>query len=219
MITIGHGRSRAAARLSIVVLGIAAITLSGCKSTQENAGLLEQENIELRAHNRNLKTSLDSAEQDRALLQGELRAIQADNERLRTTDNTGFEGIDGVTAGVSSTGEVVVTVTNDVLFSSGSATLRKQAKQTLNQIASVLKDQYAGKEIRIGGHTDNDPIKKSSWKTNERLSTERALAVEEFLVSKGLSNDTMYVAGFGPAHPRGNKSQSRRVEIVVLANN
>ncbi|MFG0257392.1 MAG: OmpA family protein [Phycisphaerales bacterium JB043] len=219
MTTNGPSHTRTLSRLGIGVLAVSAVALGGCKSNQESASLLEQENIELRAQNRNLQTSLDAAEQDRASLQGELRAIQADNDRLRTTGNTGFENIQGVTAGVSSSGEVVVTVTNDVLFASGSATLRKQAKQTLDQIASVLSSQYGGKTIRIGGHTDNDPIKKSSWKTNERLSAERALAVEEYLASKGLSNDAMYVAGFGPAYPRGTKAQSRRVEIVVLADN
>ncbi|MHC4975582.1 MAG: OmpA/MotB family protein [Planctomycetota bacterium] len=219
MTTNGFTHTRTFSRLAIASLAICSVALTGCKSSNESASLLEQENIELRAQNRNLQTSLDAAEQDRALLQGELRAIQADNDRLRTTGNTGFENIQGVTAGVSSTGEVVVTVTNDVLFASGSATLRNQAKQTLDQIASVLNSQYGGKTIRIGGHTDTDPIKRSAWKTNERLSAERALAVEEYLASKGLSNDAMYVAGFGPAYPRGDKAQSRRVEIVVLADN
>ena len=76
--------------------------------------------------------------------------------------------------------------------------------------------RYSNRLIRISGHSDSDPIKKSQWKTNERLSAERALTVEEYLANKGVSNDSMYVAAFGSSRPLETKKSSRRVEIVVL---
>jgi len=58
---------------------------------------------------------------------------------------------------------------------------------------------------------------KDKWKTNERLSGERAMAVEDFLSSKGIPKDRIYFAGFGSDKPKSNKKDSRRVEIVILA--
>ncbi|MFG0273541.1 MAG: OmpA family protein [Phycisphaerales bacterium] len=208
------------ARLGAVALIAITAGLTGCnKGNKDRAALLEQENIELRTRNRQLEGALDSAEQDRAVLQGELRAAQAEADRLRTepaTGLTGFEGIAGVTSTALASGEIVLDVAGDVLFDSGKVTLKNQAKQTLDRIASVLNNDYPGRLVRVGGHTDTDPIRKSQWKTNERLSSERALAVEEYLVSKGVSQNRTYVAAFGPTFQKGNKSQSRRVEIVVM---
>src|SRR5690606_7017515 len=113
--------------------------------------------------------------------------------------------------------EVVVSVAGDVLFDSGKATLKPAAKQKLDQVARIIRTQYPGQIIRVEGYTDSDPIRKSGWKTNERLSGERAMAVEEYLVSKGLSRDQIYYAGFGSSKPRASKKDSRRVEIVILA--
>lgn len=212
---------------SLAVLGMIAVGLSGltgCASSDDRLIALENENLELRQQNRDLDESLREAQTQRALLEGEARALQAENDRMRLeasqrpsfdTGTTGFEGIQGVTA-ASVAGGVLLDVEGDILFASGSVTLRKGAKDTLDRIAAVLKSRYGGNTIRIAGHTDSDPIRKSKWQTNERLAAERALAVEEYLATKGLSKDGMYIAAFGPSEPKGSKAASRRVEIFVL---
>lgn len=206
-----------------MLLLLSTAALGGCAGTDDRIIALENENIELRQQNRELDESLREAQTQRALLEGEVRALSAENDRLRLEASaapadsgpTGFEGIQGVTA-ANVSGGVLLDVEGDVLFASGSVKLRNSAKQTLDRVAQVLQNQYGGSTIRIAGHTDTDPIRKSEWKTNERLSAERALAVEEYLASKGLSKDGMYVAAFGPAEAKGSKSASRRVEIFVL---
>ncbi len=208
---------------AVMVLG-----LTGCnKDVKAQRDQLLTENQGLRAENLNLNSALEACEYDRNGLVGDLSRAQDDNKQLRGELNskpvqpqvkpqsTGFDGISGVT-GEFRAGEVSARVEGDVLFSSGKVSLKANAKQTLDRIASVLNSTYAGRTIRIEGHTDNDPIKKSSWKTNTRLSAERAMAVQNYLKSKGVDGSRMYVAGFGPNHPLGSKSQSRRVEIVVL---
>jgi len=141
--------------------------------------------------------------------------LQAENQRLVAEGRTGFEGIEG--AGVSSRGDdIVVSVAGDVLFASGSVDLKAESKRTLDQIAQVIQRDYPENMIAVEGYTDTDPIRKSKWETNERLSAERALAVETYLVGKGLSNDTVHSVAFGPAHPKATKKESRRVEIVIL---
>jgi chemotaxis protein MotB len=145
------------------------------------------------------------------------RELEESRRTARPSAATGtvFEGIAGV-SGTRSGGEVTATVESDVLFDSGRATVKPAAQQSLNQVASVLNSQYAGRQIRIVGHTDTDPIRRSGHKSNYHLGFERAYAVREHLISRGVSADRIQLASFGPHQPRGNKAQSRRVEIVVI---
>ena len=82
----------------------------------------------------------------------------------------------------------------------------------------MLKSSYSNNEIRVEGYTDGDKLvkTKAKWGTNENLSAARALAVETYLVGKGIDNDRIYSAAFGPSKPKGTKKDSRRVEIVIL---
>jgi outer membrane protein OmpA-like peptidoglycan-associated protein len=115
-------------------------------------------------------------------------------------------------------GDLVVEVAGDVLFDSGSITLKSSAKKTLDQVASRIRSDYSGHTIRVEGYTDSDPLNKTKgkYKDNEELSAQRALAVERYLVSKGVSSSSVYSAAFGPAKAKGTKKASRRVEIVIL---
>lgn len=165
-----------------------------------------------------LREKLDTTESALRDCESERSRILAENDKLRgggggANGATGFEGM----GDISRTGsDIVVAVAGDVLFDSGSVVLKASAKGNLEKIAGVLQSQYAGNEVRVAGHTDSDPIKRSKWGSNERLSCERALAVEEYLASRGVAKDRMYAAGYGPAKSKGDKKTSRRVEIVVI---
>lgn len=206
---------RATARRAIA-LSFSAIAAAGvgCNNNKDDA--LTSEANELRSQVGQLQAALDAAQQREIELEGENQRLTEENARLSSAKPTGF-GIDG--ADVTTRGsDIVISVAGDVLFASGSVSLRQNAQNTLNQVASVINSRYPSNEIQVAGHTDTDPIKKSSWKTNERLSAERALAVEEYLAGRGISRDRMHIAGFGPAKQRGSKEQSRRVEIIILGN-
>ncbi|MBL0920681.1 MAG: OmpA family protein [Phycisphaerales bacterium] len=196
--------------------GLMASFLVGCgDDPKQRVALLEQENQELRGRNSQLESQLNEANAQRALLEDERANLESRLGAPGTSGATGFEGIEGVDATNLVGGGVKLNVSGDILFDSGRVTLRNEAKRTLDSIASVLKSQYGGRMLRIEGHTDSDPIRKSGWKTNERLGAERALAVEEYLISKGIPNDSMYIASFGPSRPKGTKKDSRRVEILI----
>ena len=114
-------------------------------------------------------------------------------------------------------GTMTVRVPGDVVFDAGKATVREQAKGTLDKVAAALKRDYAGKQIRVEGHTDSDPIKLSRWKSNQELSLARADAVKKYLVSRGIDANMVTTQGFGADRPKSNdKAANRRVEIVVL---
>lgn len=207
------------ARMKLVVMVLlAVIFLTGCKTNRlrSERDALWTQNQELQAELEAKRAALDAAENERAALLGQLAALEASRHQVIPQATTGFEGIAGIET-ERRPGGIAVRVPGDVLFASGKVDLRSGAKTTLDQIASVLKSDYAGSMVRVEGYTDTDPIKKSKWKDNLELSLQRAAAVHRYLESRGVAAEAMYAAGFGQWHPRDTKATSRRVEIVVLA--
>jgi len=207
---------------SLLLLGV--VFAGGCAGTgQDDEALLREETENLRAQLADRNEALEAANTDRrelAMQNAELRRQLEDvNARLGelSEQQTGFEGIEGVTSEFRN-GEVTVTIASDILFDSGKATLKSSAKSSLAQVASILNSQYGGNEVRIAGHTDTDPIRKSGWKSNHHLGFERAYSVRDYLKANGVSPDRMHIASFGPTDPQATKAASRRVEIVVLMN-
>jgi chemotaxis protein MotB len=213
-------------RLLVLAIGlVGALGLTGCKSiSQADYDAAIDENTQLRERIASLQDNVRQANERNAEITQENSLLREENSRLKEGAGSGvprgasgFEGIAGVDVGYRPGGEIVVGVAGDVLFASGQATLRQQSRQRLDQVAQVIRTQYANNTVRVEGHTDTDPIRRSGWKTNERLGAERAMAVQEYLVSKGLPSNRVYSATFGSSRPKGSKEQSRRVEIVILA--
>jgi len=205
--------------------------LTGCNDAlkTDNANL-RRENTDLRSELERARAALDATGNERDSLAAEVARLQALLSQRqappppRPVTNQGFSGIEGVQE-VRGRGTVTANVSGDVLFASGQATLRATAKQTLNQVASVLNGQYAGNQIRVEGHTDSDPIRKSNWRDNYHLARARAEAVRDYLVTRGVSAGRMSVVSHGPDKPvadnktTAGKAKNRRVEIVVLVPN
>jgi chemotaxis protein MotB len=88
-------------------------------------------------------------------------------------------------------------------------------------IAVILKEA-ADFHIGIEGHTDNQPIKYSSWKSNWELSTARATSVLHYLESQGVKPYRMAAIGYGEYRPvdsnetEPGRRKNRRVEIIIL---
>lgn len=215
--SIGSGETSGLVRWAVraAAAGVVAAGLGGCNNSlrDENAALM-MEAQELRAERDQLRAELGSSESQRVALESELQSLRQSLASRGVGTDSGFGG-DGVTVS-SRGGEIVVGVAGDVLFDSGKVAIKQSAKATLDGIAATIKQRYPDKTIRVEGYTDTDPIRKSGWKTNERLSAERALAVEEYLVSRGLRNDQVYSAAFGASNPKATKRDSRRVEIVIV---
>jgi chemotaxis protein MotB len=207
----------------MAIAGLAiGFSMLGCNSNMksENA-LLKTENEELRMQYKEATAALQAADDDLARAHGDLRLSQDENQTLQTTLNTRpetinvFENISGVEVELRDK-DLALTVASDLLFNSGSATLKKSAKGTLANVASALNSTYPNQSIVIMGYTDTDKITKSNFKSNWHLAFDRAWSVRDFLVSKGVNKDRIAIESWGPTKPLATKAASRRVDIVVV---
>lgn len=210
---------RTARMMMAIGLFAAAFGMTGCKNSLKNEkAVLEQENASLKSQLADRNKALDDCNNDLKALQSQLSSKGGDTAAPPAGGGSNpFSGIEGVT-GKAGVGEVTASVESDLLFDSGKTTLKSNAKKSLDAVANVLKTQFAGKPIRVAGHTDTDPIKKSGFKSNYHLGFERAYAVREYLLSKGVSAKNVSLASYGPDIPMSTKPKSRRVEIVVITN-
>ena len=150
--------------------------------------------------------------------EGEFKVTQNNLEReLKKQIKSGRIKIEKLKKGL------VLTMLDDILFDSGKAEIKPEGKKALAKIANVLKEDCPNKDVSIEGHTDNQPIKYSGWKTNWELSTARANSILHFFVDEcKLKPERLRVVGFGEHKPvASNKTeegrqQNRRVEIVIL---
>ena len=117
---------------------------------------------------------------------------------------------------------LVVTVLDRVLFDPGRADLRESAFQTLDKVSVILKEQVPDQIVYIEGHTDNQPIRYSGWRSNWELSISRAMEVLHYFTGQdGLDPRRFAVTGYGEFHPLvendtpEGRMKNRRVEIVV----
>ena len=117
---------------------------------------------------------------------------------------------------------LVVTFVADVLFDSGKAVLKEEISSVLYKVIAILNEDLAENKIGIEGHTDNQPIKYSKWKSNWELSTHRALSVLNYLVKNGVDPVRVRAVGYGEYQPVASNDTpwgqqlNRRVEIVIL---
>ena len=120
-------------------------------------------------------------------------------------------------------GRMVLRLSNDVLFDSGRSELKPEGKRALSEIASVLAT-IPDRRFQVAGHTDDEPIRLSPYRSNWDLSTARALAVTSFLVSQGVNPHALSAAGYGEFDPidtnatRAGKAHNRRTEITLQPN-
>ena len=117
---------------------------------------------------------------------------------------------------------LVVTVLDRVLFDSGKSELKETSKEGLEKVADILNGKVKQHMIYVEGHTDNVPIRRSSWRSNWELSTARATEVIHYFVDdKGLNPKRVAATGYGEFHPVASnntdagKMKNRRVEIVI----
>jgi chemotaxis protein MotB len=119
-------------------------------------------------------------------------------------------------------GKVYVSLTDKLLFPSGSIVIDEKGRQALTQLANVLKEQ-SDINIAVEGHTDTQKIKNlGQIKDNWDLSVLRSTSVVRYLTeNEKVDGVRMTATGKGEFQPLGSnataegRSKNRRIEIVL----
>lgn len=116
---------------------------------------------------------------------------------------------------------VQLSIGGALLFDSGSARLKEEARRVLDKVGVIL-ERYAGGIVEIEGHTDNVPMSSNKYADNEELSDARAREVFYYLQENTLLNpENLKHSGMGERVPVADNStaegrnRNRRVEIRI----
>lgn len=114
---------------------------------------------------------------------------------------------------------VELSLAGDVIFSGGSATLSRSARQLLAEMAgSLLEHDHP---ITVEGYTDNVPSQGERFPSNWALAAARASAVADALVQLGVDQERLSAIGYGENFPLqtnatpDGRAANRRVVVVV----
>jgi outer membrane protein OmpA-like peptidoglycan-associated protein len=149
---------------------------------------------------------------------------EAIDDRLEAPDAVPETGGGAAPAGPSSAADLQLqaalsglTARDPIRFDSGSTTIVDASLATLDAIAALLT-ATPDTSVEVAGHTDADGDETE----NQTLSTQRAQAVVDALVQRGVAAERLGAVGFGEAFPiasndtQEGKDRNRRIELNVL---
>ena len=167
------------------------------KAARERAAALEQQRA-AEAETEKARQAAAQAEAEKAELRARLLAQL--NSILQTRDSA----------------RGLIVNMSDVLFDTGSYTLKPGAREKLAKISGILL-AHPGLNLQIEGHTDS----VGSDEFNQQLSERRADSVRDFLAQQGVPAPSITARGFGKTQPVASndnpegRQRNRRVELVV----
>lgn len=120
---------------------------------------------------------------------------------------------------------IVIRLHGNYLFKPGSAELTPAAKVKLQKVGAVIAKKFILHNIRIEGHTDNQPQHTTMYPSNWELSSARSSSIIRFFIAEfGFMPSIFTAVGFADTRPlasnknESGKSKNRRVEILILKN-
>jgi outer membrane protein OmpA-like peptidoglycan-associated protein len=174
----------------------------------------------------NAQAATASAEAAKAAALAQQQAAQADAERARKAMQDSeaekaalraqlLDQLNTILQTRDSARGLIVNM-SDVLFDTGSYTLRAAAREKLAKISGIVL-AHPGLNLQIEGHTDS--VGGDDY--NQELSEHRAEAVREYLIEQGVAGSAVVARGFGKTQPVASndtpegRQKNRRVELVV----
>lgn len=177
---------------------------------------LQQKEIELAAKEQGILQREKRLQELESLIQDQQQAVNALHQEVCsalkcfTPDELSVEVRDG---------KLYVSMSDKLLFESGSDDVNNRGKEAIEMLAAVLSSSDL--EIMVEGHTDNVPIHNSTYTDNWDLSTQRATSVTRIMIDKGVSQKRIIASGRGEFQPIANnetpkgRQLNRRTEIVL----
>jgi chemotaxis protein MotB len=183
------------------------------KKTQEQAKGAKELETQITALSNNLSASKDELTAlvaQRAETEKRLAAIAEIQKQFAKMIDTGQLKV------TARRGALVLSLPSEVLFPSGVADLSEAGKLAALEVGFNLK-AFRDRRFLVVGHTDDQPLKSSTYKDNWELSTARALNVTRVLVQAGMAPQNVLAAGAGEHDPISkDRAKNRRIEIALL---
>lgn len=130
--------------------------------------------------------------------------------------------IDGVEVLKNDKG-LVIRMSDDYLFKSGSATLTPAAKVKLDKVGAIIGKKFYLHTMRVEGNTDSKPMSSAMFPSNWELSSARASAIIRYFIARFTFVPSLFTAiGYADTRPiadnktEANRAKNRRVEILIL---
>jgi len=175
-------------------------TGKGDENSNEEFDLTEEDIIQL-----------EIIEERRRKLDEFMQSILEESERL---------GIGGYVSIVNQEERLVLRLNSQILFDSGSASLRARGLEVMLALGESFRD--LDHNIEVQGHTDSRPIRTTQFPSNWELSTQRATNVVRILQDEcGVPPTRLRSTGFGEYQPIGDnatdegRQSNRRIDIVI----
>lgn len=195
----------------------------------------------LSVENRSLRTRIGNVNQEildqgaviqvqDAIIDEEAAVIESQAAALAAVDGTRaavvaileYQINDGTVVVEVEDGVLLINLSAEILFASGSSQLGPDGGEVLGQLAVELaKLPY---QVVVGGYTDNVPIGaalRARYPTNWDLAGARAVSVVRFLQDQGVPGSRLVAASFGPNQPVASndtpsgRARNRRIELRV----
>src|SRR2546422_1639927 len=195
----------------------------------KRAGELEAETTRANDITKRLDERLKTDEAEKARLEQERAAKEAEIQRLTRTHEELTKSLEAEIA----KGDIKIKQVRDrltinmvdrVLFDSGQSKVKPSGLKVLKQVSDILKN-VTDKQIRIEGHTDNVPIGaklKERFQTNWELSTARATSVVRYLIEEGgVNRANLSAVGDADMRPIASnateegRTANRRIEVKL----
>jgi len=207
-----------------VIIFLAVFTISGCTYIQRS-----KKADELEIENQSLQNQIAQLQREKA--KEVARVVQQKDKELSELEKAKLELEDALKKEIGnykakleiSERGLVITFLSEVFFDSGKDIIREDGKESIRKVAEVLNRDIPNSNFAIEGHTDNQLIKYSGWKTNWELSSARALAVLHYFIDEcSVAPTRLSANGYGEFRPvvandtKENMQKNRRVEIVIL---
>ena len=186
---------------------------------------LEKESAQLRSSRDDLARKLQQKSQRLALSERSLEKAQGEVSRLASTYTELMADLESeVSSGQIEIEQlregIRVSVSDDIIFASGSAELDPVGRQVLEKVSKELV--ALDHSIEVQGHTDDRQLKSTlvdRFPSNWELAAARAARVVRLMMERGISGERLRVVSFASYQPLvandsdENRAQNRRIEI------
>ena len=196
------------------------------------AGLIDENVSQTEQFNRMLKAKSDELDNKERLLSERERALQEMQKVIAKQDSITRQlnsALRNALLGFASdelsieirNGKVYVSMSDKLLFKSGSAAVESKGIQALKVLGDVL-NKNPDIDILVEGHTDNVPIRTSIYRDNWDLSVARATSIVRILTSDyKVTPSRLTASGKGEYYPKADnetaegRAGNRRTEIIL----